>query len=74
MAASKKPITENAVFKSWTGDYQGLPPFDEIEVKDFKPAIEAAMDKATKEYEAIGNLAEAPTFEKHHGSNGIDRS
>ncbi len=61
-AASKKPLKENPVFAEWTGPYQGVPPFDKIEVDDFQPAIEGAMKKALAEYQAIADNPEAPTF------------
>lgn len=63
MTASKKPVSENPVFKPWSGDYQGVPPFDKISVDDFKPAIEGAIQKALKDYQAIADNTEPPTFE-----------
>lgn len=61
MAFSSK-ITENPVYKTWTGDYQGLPAFDEIEVDDFEPAILAAMEKAEKDYQTIADNPEKASF------------
>ncbi len=63
MAASKKPITENPVYKPWSGDYQGLPPFKEIEVEHFKPAIEHSMKMALEGYQKIADNKELATFE-----------
>ncbi len=63
MAFSKKPVTENPVYKSWSGDYQGLPPFSEIEVDDFKPAIEHSMKVALEKYQQVADVKEAPTFD-----------
>ena len=63
MSASKTPITENPVFKVWTGDYQGLPPFDKIEVEHFEPALEAAMEKAKADYDMIAIQRTPATFE-----------
>ncbi len=62
MAMSKKPVTENPVYKAWSGDYLGLPPFAEIEVDDFKPAIEHTMKTALETYDKIANNPEEPTF------------
>jgi peptidyl-dipeptidase Dcp len=60
---SSKPLEENAVYKTWEGPFQGVPAFDKIEVEDFKPAIEATMERAEKTYESIANNPKEPTFE-----------
>jgi peptidyl-dipeptidase Dcp len=41
----------------------GMPPFDQIEFEDFKPAFLEGIDQEDKEIEAIANNPEAPTFE-----------
>ena len=41
----------------------GMPPFDQIEFDDFKPAFLEGIDQEDKEIEAIATNTEAPTFE-----------
>ncbi len=41
----------------------GMPPFDQIEFEDFKPAFLEGIEQEDKEIEAIANNPEAPTFE-----------
>ncbi len=41
----------------------GMPPFDQIEFEDFKPAFLEGITQEDKEIEAIANNPEAPTFE-----------
>ncbi len=33
----------NPLLQNWTGPYGGIPPFDKVNVADFKPALETAM-------------------------------
>lgn len=40
-----------------------LPPFDQIEISHYQPAIEYAISEARKEIEVIANQTDAPTFE-----------
>lgn len=61
--ASKNTGANNPLLSEWEGDFQGLPPFDQIEVNQFKPALEAAMAKALLEYNKIAENPEAPSFE-----------
>lgn len=63
-AQSKKIlIPTNPLLAPWPGPYGGVPPFDQIKVSDFKPAIEQGMIEAKKEIEAIAQNSAAPTFE-----------
>ncbi len=41
----------------------GMPPFDQIEFEDFKPAFLEGIAQEDKEIETIANNPEAPTFE-----------
>ena len=52
----------NPFFSEYTTPY-GVPPFDEIKVEHYKPALERAMEENKKEIEAIVNNPEPPTFE-----------
>lgn len=47
----------------WDGPYSGVPPFDEVEVSMFEPALESAMQTAREGIEEIASQSAAPTFE-----------
>ncbi len=47
----------------WTGPYGGVPPFDKIKVKDFKPALMKGMDLSRADIKAIAENKEPATFE-----------
>ena len=47
----------------WEGPYGGVPPFDRVQVADFKPALEAGMAENLVEVERIAKNTAAPTFE-----------
>ncbi|HEX2921464.1 MAG TPA: M3 family metallopeptidase [Bacteroidales bacterium] len=51
----------NPLLSKWTTPFQ-TPPFNEIELKHFKPAIEEAIRFAEKEIEAISINTESPSF------------
>ncbi|GJM62591.1 M3 family metallopeptidase [Persicobacter diffluens] len=53
----------NPLLQEWTGPFQGVPAFDQMEVKDIQPAMEAAMAMKLAEIDEIANNPEAPTFE-----------
>jgi peptidyl-dipeptidase Dcp len=48
---------------AWSGPYGGVPPFDNVKVADFKPALEAAMSEQLAEIDQIARDTAAPTFE-----------
>jgi peptidyl-dipeptidase Dcp len=54
---------QNPLLVPWTGPYGGVPPFDQIEVSHFQPALEAAMAEQLEEIDAIAALKEPATFE-----------
>ena len=56
-------MTNNTLLQEWTGDYQGVPAFDKMQVSDIKEAVEKGMELQLKEVDAIANNTEAPTFE-----------
>ena len=62
-AACTMPEENNLLVQEWTGPYGGVPPFDQVEVADFKPALEQGMALALAEITAITDDAESPTFE-----------
>ena len=55
--------SDNPLLKEWTGPYGGVPPFDQVKVEQFKPALMTAMAQNLKEIDAIANSTEAPTFD-----------
>ncbi len=60
------PVTfadPNPLLSGWTGPYGGVPPFDQVKVEYFKPALEAAMAENLSEVEKIANNSAAPSFE-----------
>jgi peptidyl-dipeptidase Dcp len=48
---------------AWTGPYGGVPPFDKVNISDFKPALESAMDENRAEIKRIAENKAAPDFE-----------
>ena len=54
--------TPNPFFAEYTTPF-GVPPFDQIEVAHYKPALLKGMEEQSKEIEAIVANPDAPTFE-----------
>jgi len=54
-------MNENPLLSTWNTPF-GVPPFDKIKNKHYKPAFVAAMAENKAEIEAIVNNPEAPTF------------
>ncbi|MBW2257167.1 MAG: M3 family metallopeptidase, partial [Deltaproteobacteria bacterium] len=54
---------DNPLLQPWTGPYGGLPPFGNVEVEHFAPALEAAMAELLAEVDAIATQKPKPTFE-----------
>jgi peptidyl-dipeptidase Dcp len=54
---------ENPLLEKWTGAYNGVPPFDVVEIRYFKPAFEKAMADNLAEIDTITSNNEAPSFE-----------
>jgi peptidyl-dipeptidase Dcp len=44
---------ESALLAPWTGAYGGVPPFDQVRVENFRPALEAGMKEQLAEVEWI---------------------
>ncbi len=60
---NKEAKEDGAIFYTEFDTPYGMPPFDEITNKDFKPAFEKGIKQQTEEIDAIVNNPEAPTFE-----------
>ncbi|WP_207496076.1 M3 family metallopeptidase [Aridibaculum aurantiacum] len=54
--------TTNPLLANWTGPYGGIPPFDQVQVADFRPALEAAMAENLAEIDRITATAGKATF------------
>jgi peptidyl-dipeptidase Dcp len=64
--ATPAPIAidpNNTLLAKWTGPHGGVPPFDQIKVEQFKPALETAMAENLAEVDRIANDPAPPTFE-----------
>jgi peptidyl-dipeptidase Dcp len=58
-----KLMTENTLLKAWDGPYEGVPNFENMDLKDLEPAMDYAMEKYLSEIEDIANSREPATFE-----------
>lgn len=56
-------LAANPVVAEWTGPYDGVPPFDRVEVAHLEPAFDAAMGEYLDEIDRIASNPEPPTFE-----------
>ena len=62
-APAAKAVAESVILQSWAGPYEGVPPWDKVNVAEFPAAFQAAMDASKAEFEAM-LTAEGPiTFE-----------
>lgn len=59
----EETMNDNQLLAEWTGDFQGVPAFDKMNVSDLQPAMETAMKLHLTEIDAIANNDETPTFE-----------
>lgn len=53
----------NPLLAKWEGPFGGVPPFNEVKVALFKPALEAAMAEQLAEIDRIAKNPAAPDFE-----------
>jgi peptidyl-dipeptidase Dcp len=60
-AAAQAPA--HPLLAPWTGPHGGVPPFDQVRVEHFRPALEAAMAENLAEVERIAANPAPPTFE-----------
>ena len=59
--SGNSPAASNPLMARWTGRF-ALPPFDRIEPRHFKPALEAAFRAHRAEIDNIANNTARPTF------------
>ncbi len=64
---------ENPLLPRWSGPYGGVPPFDQVEVAHFKPALEEAMQKQLGEIRRIDDSPAPPTFENTEAFQAVER-
>jgi peptidyl-dipeptidase Dcp len=62
-AARQETKVENPLLASWPGPYGGVPPFPQVKVSSFAPALEAAMAEQLAAVKRIGEERAPPTFE-----------
>ncbi len=53
---------QEVLLKPWTGPYDGVPPWDKVEVAQFSKAFELGMQLTLAEVDVIAENPEAPTF------------
>ena len=53
---------DNVLLAEWTGPFEGVPAFDQMNLDDLRPALEAGMAEELAEVDAIANNPETPTF------------
>ena len=61
--SSSEAHATNPLLAKWEGPYGGVPPFDRVQVSQFKPALEAAMAENLAEADRIAKDPAAPTFD-----------
>ncbi|TQD39305.1 M3 family metallopeptidase [Haloflavibacter putidus] len=61
----KQEITQNMpeLLQKWDGPYQGVPAFDQMQVKMIKPAITKGMEMHLQQLNTISNQEAKPNFE-----------
>jgi len=59
----KKSMNTNPLLSEWTGPYQGVPAFDEMQVDLIKPAIRKGMELHLADIDKITANKDKPTFE-----------
>ncbi len=62
-AAGPAAAQQNPLLAEWTGPHGGVPPFDQVRVEHFEPALEAAMADALADIQRIANNPAPPTFQ-----------
>jgi peptidyl-dipeptidase Dcp len=56
-------LQQNPLLQRWTGLFGGVPPFDEVKVQHFEPALETSMEARLREVEAIASSTAPPDFQ-----------
>ena len=57
---ASQAANEPALLQEWTGPYDGVPPWDQVQVSQFPAAFQAAMAASKAEFEAmLGDLSKS---------------
>jgi peptidyl-dipeptidase Dcp len=62
-SSSEALATANPLLAKWEGPYGGVPPFDRVQVDQFKPAFETGMAESLAEVDRIAKDLASPTFD-----------
>lgn len=62
-SSSEALATANPLLAKWEGPYGGVPPFDRVQVDQFKPALETGMAQSLAEVDRIAKDLASPTFD-----------
>ena len=62
-APAPPPAAANPLLRPWSGPHGGVPPFDQVRVADFQPALEAAMAENSAEIARIADNPAPPSFD-----------
>ena len=62
-SSSEALATANPLLAKWEGPYGGVPPFDRVQVDQFKPALETGMAESLAEVDRIAKDVASPTFD-----------
>ena len=54
---------DDPLLQVWQGEFGGVPPWDKVQPTRLEPAFIVAIEKATRDIQAIANNTEAPTFD-----------
>src|SRR5437773_1966130 len=57
-----RAVDPNPLLSEWSGPFGGVPPFDQVKIEYFKPALEAAMAENLVDIDKIAKEPAAPTF------------
>jgi peptidyl-dipeptidase Dcp len=63
---ARQPVADasgNPLLADWSGPYGGVPPFDQVRVEHFRPALEAAMAAQLREIDVIAANPAPADFE-----------
>ncbi len=61
--AARVAVDPNPLLSEWSGPFGGVPPFDQVKIEYFKPALEAAMAEKLADIDKIAKDQAAPTFD-----------
>jgi len=61
--AVAEPVAVNPLLEPWTGPYGGVPPFDKVQLSDFRPGLEQSMAMALEAVDRIAKDPQPATFD-----------